>query len=114
MDTLMDESPTPQPEPLTRAAILGELQRIAAELDPAHAGLYARMSTDRWLGAADLAADLMLAHCRYQRQPSGARRAHSAAIYQRLAGTNRVQLAGALALVHLPFWLLSRREQHGE
>jgi hypothetical protein len=117
MDPLMNESATPQPEPaatLTRADILAELRASAARLDPAHAGLYARMSTDRWLGAADLAADLMLAHYRYQRRRSGGRRAHSAAVHALLDRSNQAQLVAALTWVHMAFWLLPARKKDGE
>src|SRR5215211_8971906 len=107
----MDESPTPQPESLTRAAILGELQLIAAELDSAHADIYRAMSTDRWLGATDLAAELLLAHLRHHHRRSGGRRAHRAAVRALLDQSNRVQLVAALAWVNMAFWLLPAQLQ---
>src|SRR5215217_3458844 len=74
---------------LTRDDILTELRASAAQLDPAHAGVYATMDIDRWRGAADLASNLLLAHCRYQRRRRGGRRAHSAAVHALLDRTNQ-------------------------
>ena len=65
------------------------------------------MRVDRWLGAAELAADVLVEHWRflYGHQRSG-RRAHNRRIFERLQNTSEAQLAAALALVHTMIWLL--------
>jgi hypothetical protein len=113
----MDESPTPQPEPIatfTRADILAELRTSAAMLDPAHADIYRSMSTTRLLGAADLASELLRAHGRYQRRRRGGRREHSATVHALLERSNQARLVAALTWIEMAFWLLPPQRQHGE
>jgi hypothetical protein len=107
---MSEEISAPEPmEASTRQTILTELRASAAALDPAHAGVYASMGIERWLSAADLATDLLLAHYRYQRRHPGGRRAHSAAVHALLDRTNQAQLVSALAWVNMAFWLLPPR-----
>lgn len=98
---------------LTREAILAHLRDHATFLDPANARLYRAIGPNRWMDAAELAADLLVEHWRFlYERPRRGRRAHNATVYGLLGRTNEAQLAAALALVHTVISLLLTRPEN--
>lgn len=109
--TIPSETPAPEAEATechTPEEILQLVRDSASRLDARHTALYRGVDAQRVMLAADLLAQLLVAHSTYleANRFGGGRRTHSARVYALLDSANMAELVIALAWVHAAYTML--------